>query len=837
MQASNDLQEDLTFAAGSEHEPSGPASAWRELPDGSVVAFTAIAIDRFVVDGGPVSANRGAGLEEPTREVRRAWTAVVETLAHLTPSREFWHLVTTRQHGEGEEGALRVGWTAVGRGPTVADAVQMSAHALDDLHVILAAHYDFFTARRVSDAKILADFLEPAVTGRATALRRMRWEPPLQVEGGAKSARRKPPSPGALLPWPGHTAPWAPLLEGLATQAKTQAFVVRCQTAVSVPQEAVARAQADLLGLNAAMMRLLGRKVSEATPVHAAANALADAAGDRLKLLEGPCLIADAVLVGECDASPGLRATLAATMTATTDAGNPDRDRQPRDMLPVAFVELPAGSMWVPLDPAANPELLVGPREAVTLIRTPEPPVDERSPLPCSRARVLPLRSAPTDGTVLGDGEMRGDARPVRLPDAVRFQHVYIVGQTGTGKSTLMLNMILGDIAAGHGLTVLDPHGSLNSAVLDRIPPERLDDVIVVDPSDLERPVGLNLLDVGTADPAQYVARRDALIDELFDTFEAIYDMRVAGGPMFEQYFRSFLSLVMGPVPPPDYVPLLPMLTEVLNDRPLAEALTARLADTDAITSANLRAMLNARGETDLRNITPYIVSKLNRFYAPAASRRMLCQSKGLDFADILRTRKIVLVDVPAVRLGGDTSALIARQVIAKLANEAMRRGTHADNPPHFVYADEFHQFATERFAELLAEARKFRLGLVLAHQYTSQLVRKHDRSVLDAVLGNVGTVVAFRVGAQDAQLLDAVMAPRATAEDIAGLPNHVAAVRSVGDLGNVPFTLRTRSAAQIADSLASEIRERSRLRYGVQIEEVDAELGRQLEALRAIGK
>jgi len=415
--------------------------------------------------------------------------------------------------------------------------------------------------------------------------------------------------------------------------------------------------------------------------------------------------------------------------------------------------------MWPPLDPVAHPELLVGPAEAVTLIRTPEPPSDERSPLPCSRARVLPLRTVPGTGTVLGDGEMRGDSQPVRLEDSVRFQHVYIVGQTGAGKSTLMLNMIVDDIAAGHGLTLLDPHGSLINAVLDRIPPERMDDVIVVDPSDLERPVGLSLLDLGTADSAQYVARRDAMIDELFDTFDALYDMKVAGGPMFEQYFRSFLILVMGTSPPPDYMPLLPMLTEVMNDRSLARALAARIGNNDPITKASLEAMFDASGETELRNVTPYIVSKLNRFYSPVAARRMLCQTKGIDFGDAIRSRKIVLVDLPAVRLGTDTAALIARQVIARLANEAMRRGTAPDTPAHFVYADEFHHFATERFASLLAEARKFRLGLVLAHQYTSQLVLGHERRVLDAVLGNVGTVVAFRVGAQDAQLLDAVMA------------------------------------------------------------------------------
>lgn len=827
--------ERLSYRPSDSGAPDSPALAWRELSDGSFVVFTGIIVDRFVVDTAPPHSS-GAGLEEASAEVRRTWRAVVAALAHLVPSREFWHIITTRQHRDAGDGAVMVGWAAVGRGPTRGDAIAASLAAHEDLRVILAAHYDFFTVRSVSEPAALAHLLRTATEGSGMALRRRRWEPTIQVEASPSAEAGDALVPGSLLPWPGQSAPWAPMLEGMASLPAAVAFVVRCETGVRVPREAVARAEADLLSVNRASLHVLSRDVEDATPVPSAMEALAAAVGHRLQLLEGPCLLADAILVGAEPLPPGLAATLAATLATLPDGSDAARGRpQAVEVLPVAFVTLDSNAIWMPLDPIAHPELLVSPSEAVTLVRTPEPPGDERSPLPCARARVLPLRSVPMDGTLLGDGEVRGDARPVRLPDAVRLQHVYIVGQTGAGKSTLMLNMALGDIAAGHGLTLLDPHGSLISAVLERIPERRRDDVIVVDPSDLDRHVGLNLLDLGTTDPAHYVARRDSAIDELFDTFEALYDMRVAGGPMFEQYFRVFLALVMGAVPPLDYVPLLPMLTEVMNDRELAKALAARVAVSDPITEGTLRAMFDAKGEAELRNITPYIVSKLNRFYGPVAGRRMLCQVKGIDFAEVIASRRIVLVNLPAVRLGGDTAALIARQIIARLANEAMRRGTDADAPLHFVYADEFHQFATERFAALLAEARKFRLGLVLGHQYTSQLVHKQDRRVLDAVLGNVGTVIAFRVGAQDAELLDDVMAPRATASDISGLPNHVAVVRSVGALGNVPFTLRTRPPSPVGQSFEVDILERSRQRHGRPTEEVDLELGQQLEALRAV--
>ena len=827
----------LPFLGGADHGPTTPATTWRTGTDGVVVAFAALAIDRFVVDPGPTAHSSGAGLEDASPEVRRAWRAVVAALAHLTPAREFWHVLTSRRPHEGGDGAVRAGWIAVGRGATVDAACDASRAGLEDLHTILAAHCDFFTVRRITDVPTLAEIVHAATDGTATALRRTRWEPPIQVETVPASKAGATHVPGALLPWPGHAAPWAPLLEAIVGLGAGQSFVVRCETGVVPPRAAVERAERDLLSVNVATLNVLGRGVDDATPVKSVMEALTAAAADRLRLLEGPCLLADAALVGPSQPVPGLAATLAATLIATSDGATLESrtGASAGDVSPVAFHTLPPDSMWMPLNPAMHPELLVSPREAVTLVRTPEPPGDERSPLPCSRARVLPLRTAPSVGTLLGDGEMRGDLQPVRLPDARRLQHVYIVGQTGTGKSTLMLNMALDDIAAGHGLTLLDPHCALTGAVLDRMPRERRDDVIVVNPADLERQVGLNPLELGSSAPAQYLARRDALIDELFDTFDALYNMREAGGPMFEQYFRAFMSLVMGTEAPSDYMPVLPMVTEVMNDQALARALATRISDSDPITATNLKAMFKTTGEHSLSNFTPYIVSKLNRFYAPAAARRTLCQSTGLDFGDIIASRKILLVELPAAHLGPDTAALIARQVIARLATEVMRRGGHSGGPPHFVYADEFHQFATERFAALLAEARKFGLGLVLAHQYTAQLIQRGERRVLDAVLGNVGTVVAFRVGVQDAELLDGVMAPRASASDIAGLPNHVAVVRSVGDLGNVPFTLRTRPPAPVSESPADVLREQSRQRYGRPTAEVDRQLRAELEALRAV--
>jgi hypothetical protein len=166
-----------------------------------------------------------------------------------------------------------------------------------------------------------------------------------------------------------------------------------------------------------------------------------------------------------------------------------------------------------------------------------------------------------------------------------------------------------------------------------------------------------------------------------------------------------------------------------------------------------------------------------------------------------------------------------------------MSRGVSPEAPAHFLYADEFHTFATERFATLLSEARKFRLGLVLAHQYTSQLTRRGDAHVLDAVLGNVGTTIAFRVGPRDAEMLAPVFAPRAKAADIASQPDFRAVVRSSGELGNVPFTLRTHGAPGGRLGLATAIRTLSQLRYGRDREIVEAEIVHTMSSFRTLAR
>jgi hypothetical protein len=278
-------------------------------------------------------------------------------------------------------------------------------------------------------------------------------------------------------------------------------------------------------------------------------------------------------------------------------------------------------------------------------------------------------------------------------------------------------------------------------------------------------------------------------------------------------------------------VPILPMLSVAMHSRPVAKGLASRLADDDPVLASTLNTILEATGEAQMSAMTPYVTSKLIRFYGPAVARRILCQRESIDFGAVIANRKILLVEVQKSRLGSEAAALLARQIIVRLAQAAMSQTPGQPVVPHFIFADEFHSFATERFAVLLSEGRKFGLGLTLAHQYTSQLVSDRGRRVLDAVLGNAGTAVLFRLGLADARLLEDLVAPRATAHDIAGLPNFIAIVRSVG-LNRVPFTLRTPPPLNTTAVAGPDFRSAASRRIAQRADEVDAAIATDLTAL-----
>jgi hypothetical protein len=479
-------------------------------------------------------------------------------------------------------------------------------------------------------------------------------------------------------------------------------------------------------------------------------------------------------------------------------------------------------------------DMLFGPREATAFLRTPTPADDELPGLAVNRSRTRPHNGPSSKDCPLGCNLVRGKQRAVKLDPAMRFRHTYIVGQTGTGKSTLMLHMILHDLRQGRGVGVLDPHGSLIEDVLQRMPRERIDDVILVDVADVEHPVGFNPLRLTDRDALQYRLSRDLLIDDLYSYLDRAYDMRQVAGPMFETHFRGMLGLLLGLQPQQHpCIPNLIVLRSLYTNKALREHLRGRLAGQDIVIEEFLKEAVAATGDQKLENMAPYVTSKFNRFISDLTLRNITCQNATLDFDQIVNEGKVLLFYLGKGRFGDQAAGLLASMALSRIQSAVMKRGSGAEIRPFYLYADEFQLLADERFAELLAEGRKFGLALTMAHQYVQQLPEK----VLHGVFGNVGTFMALRVGAVDGEMLEPLFAPTFGRRDLTCLPNYRAYVRSHGGFGQLPISVEVPPpSSQVHPRRAERIRRLSRLKHGRDRKIVEAEIASTYEAYMGRG-
>ena len=467
-------------------------------------------------------------------------------------------------------------------------------------------------------------------------------------------------------------------------------------------------------------------------------------------------------------------------------------------------------------------DLLFGAVEAPSVLRTPMPSRQDYPGLPINRARTAPLVGCSGNDVPLGANAHRGSVQPVALDDVARQRHVYVVGQTGSGKSTMLLHMVLHDLQCGRGVGVLDPHGTLIQEILLRIPENRVNDVVLVDVTDVERPVGFNILCLRDVDPLNYRQARDQLIDDLYSYIGRLYDLRLTGGPMFEMYFRGMMALLMGTTArPEEATPNVMIFKRLFTDRSFRRRLARRSDGTDQVAEDFVREAEATTGDAALANLSPYVTSKLSRFVSDYALRNITCQNRILDIDAVVREGKILLFYLGRGRFGEFSAGLLASQVVSRVWSAAVRRGADSGRP-FCLYADEFQLFADERFSDLLAEARKFGLWLTLAHQYVEQI----PREVLTAVLGNVGTMIVQRVGARDAEVLAPLFRPVFGKEDLSSQPNFAACVRSLGSLGQVPFSVEIPPPPEATDvDRAKRAADLSRGRYGRDRAEVEAEI------------
>jgi DNA helicase HerA-like ATPase len=402
-----------------------------------------------------------------------------------------------------------------------------------------------------------------------------------------------------------------------------------------------------------------------------------------------------------------------------------------------------------------------------------------------------------------------------------RMRHSFIIGQTGTGKSTLMESMILQDIRNGKGVAVIDPHGEMIDSLLGKIPQERAQDVILFDVLDRDRPMGFNFLEWNTLD------ERDLIVDELYLSVARLYDMKVAGGPIFEANFRGMLKLLMGDSKREGFVPTLLEFTACYQNQTFRKWLQKGITDNQI--KDFVEELEKTGGDASLHNLSPYITSKFSRFINDTTLKHIVGQEKTtFDFDEIINSGKIFLVKLGRGRFGATVSALLANQLVSRFKLAAMKRGgmKPEDRREFYLYVDECHTLPSENFMELLSEARKFRMGLVLATQYTAQLEESEHRkdSLLKSILGNVGTIIIFRVGKDDAVDLSPVLFPYFTPKDIVGLPNfHGYASMQLINEPTPSFSFRTEMEKTPYDSsMAAAISERSTREYGCDVAEVE---------------
>lgn len=423
------------------------------------------------------------------------------------------------------------------------------------------------------------------------------------------------------------------------------------------------------------------------------------------------------------------------------------------------------------------------------------------------------------DGIVLGINRYGADETLVHFDPADRLRHCYVIGQTGTGKTGFIKNMILQDIQNGEGVAFIDPHGNDIEDILAAIPEHRRDDVIYFDPAHTAAPMGLNMLEYDVSKPEM----KTFVIDEVYGIFRKLYsDVPEAFGPMFEQYYRNAVQLV---VEDPATGNTFLELPRVFADKAFRDLKISR-CNNPIVVQFWRKIAEAAEGDAGLESIAPYITSKFDVFLANDIMRPIVAQEKSaFNFREIMDSKKIFLANLSKGRLGDRNAALLGLVIVSKFLQAAFSRvDTKGVLPTHYLYIDEFQNFATPSISTILSEARKYKLSLTVAHQFMAQL----EEEIRDAVIGNVGTKVAMRIGTSDAEFLEKQFSPEFTAKDLENLPNRTGIVSLlVHGVPARPFTIETQNLPHFDHSRVEELKQQSYDRYGKPRETVESDIRR----------
>ncbi len=431
-----------------------------------------------------------------------------------------------------------------------------------------------------------------------------------------------------------------------------------------------------------------------------------------------------------------------------------------------------------------------------------------------SKESSIPIELPASGPLQLGQALYRGEVKDVYFASVDdRRRHSYIIGQTGTGKSYFMQELIRQDIEAGHGVGVIDPHGDLIEATLANIPKERFDDVVLFEPFEMERPQGLNMLEWETPD------QKDFAVQEMITIFQKLFPPEVIG-PMFEHYMRNAMLALMARQKNPGTLVEIP---RIFTDDDFMENYLEEVTD-PVVRSFWLREWRQTTGQSR-SDMLGYVVSKVGRFIENEMMRNIIGQSRsGFDLGGVMNEQKIFLANLSKGKTGEVNSSLLGLILISKIQMAAMRR---ADMPQEqrkdfYLYVDEFQNFTTDSIATILSEARKYRLNLTMAHQYIAQL----DEKIRDAAFGNVGTIASLRISQGDADIMAKQFEPEFSRFDLINLPNRQVIIKMLinGNVTNA-FKMKTLDAKPGNFEQVAQLRKLSHLKYGREKSLVEKEI------------
>ena len=472
--------------------------------------------------------------------------------------------------------------------------------------------------------------------------------------------------------------------------------------------------------------------------------------------------------------------------------------------------------------PVSNKKIVLNTQELATIFHLPS-----QASIPSSGVerqmtkQVDGPASLITDGVLIGRNEYRGAIKEIKLSVNDRRRHMYVIGASGMGKSVFLKNIAYQDMVEGKGFCFIDPHGDVTEELLSMVPEDRIDDVIYFDPSDMEFPIGMNMLEAKTPE------EKDFIVQEGINMLYSLYDPGHTGifGPRGEQMFRNAALLLMSD---PKGATFLDIPSPFINKDLVIDKLkyvTARDLLDYWTTEFPASQKSNDAGE-----VITWFASKWSPFKQNTMMKRVLGQIKsGFNIREIMDQQKILLVNLSKGKLGELNSKLLGMIFVMKFQTAAMSR---VDTPEHdrkdfCLFVDEFQNFSTESFESILSEARKFRLNLIVANQFMTQLTDK----IREGVLGNVGTIVAGRVGVTDAEMLEKVFTPVFKAEDLHKQPNHHAITTVLmNGMPSAPFTMNLPAPMGKEDRKVFEsLREYSAKKYGRPGAEVDKEIDERL--------